>query len=243
MKKIILNILPESLLRLYRKYTNAKRHSRFLGKAPTETFKQIYESNHWRSNESISGTGSDELQTQTVVIALNSLLKNLNVSSILDLPCGDFNWMKKVDLSEITYKGADIVEEIVLKNQTQYAKDNEIQFIQLNLIDDPLPKSDIIINRDCLVHLSYEDIYYSIKNIKTSGCKYLLTTTFINHHFNEDITTGDWRTLNLQKKPFNFPAPLLVINENCTEQNGIYSDKSLGLWLIDDLIVPNTIYK
>ena len=50
-----------------------------------------------------------------------------------------------------------------------------------------------------------------------------------------DIVTGDWRPLNLQDKPFNFPSPILIINENCTEDGGEYSDKSMALWDISKL--------
>lgn len=98
-----------------------------------------------------------------------------------------------------------------------------------------MPKSDIVIIRDCLVHFSYEDIFNAIKNIKSSGSKYLLTTTFTNNHFNHDIVTGHWRRLNLLEKPFNFPSPILVINENCTEGNGESKDKSMALWEIDKI--------
>lgn len=102
------------------------------------------------------------------------------------------------------------------------------------MITDPLPQNDLIIVRDCLVHLSYKDIYNAIKNIKSSGSKYLLTTTFTNHDLNHDIVTGDWRAINLQK-PFNFSSPLLVINENCTQGSGEYSDKAMALWEIDKI--------
>ena len=159
----------------------------------------------------------------------------MNIMSILDLPCGDFNWMQKVDLSKIDYVGADIVEELINKNIRQYKEKANLKFKVINLITDPLPKTDIIIIRDCLVHLSYEDIYSAIKNIKSSGAKYLLTTTFTNYNMNHDIVTGDWRPLNLQKKPFNFSSPILVINENCTEDNGKYKDKSMALWDISKL--------
>jgi hypothetical protein len=90
----------------------------------------------------------------------------------------------------------------------------------------------LIFVRDCFVHLSYKDIDSAIKNIKSSASKYLLTTTFTNHHLNVDILTGEWRPLNLQVQPFNFSTPILVINENCTEGNGEFIDKSMALWEI-----------
>ena len=73
-------------------------------------------------------------------------------------------------------------------------------------------------------------------NIKRSRILYLLTTTFPDCEENEDITTGDWRLLNLERPPFNLPPPIQLINEGCSESNGKYSDKSLGLWLIEDIV-------
>ena len=35
--------------------------------------------------------------------------------------------------------------------------------------------------------------------------------------------------------PFNFPPPLRLVNENCTEGDGAYGDKCLGLWRLADL--------
>jgi hypothetical protein len=35
--------------------------------------------------------------------------------------------------------------------------------------------------------------------------------------------------------PFNFPQPIEVITEGCTENDGRYADKSLMLWNISDL--------
>jgi hypothetical protein len=63
----------------------------------------------------------------------------------------------------------------------------------------------------------------------------LLTTTFPEHDQNSDIVDGDWRLLNLQRAPFLFPGPLRLINERCTEADGAYDDKSLGLWRIDSI--------
>ncbi|MEI7508918.1 MAG: class I SAM-dependent methyltransferase, partial [Flavobacterium sp.] len=187
------------------------------------------------SSESVSGSGSEIKQTQTLVNELNKLFLELNIKSVLDLPCGDFKWMQKVDLSKIDYTGADIVEDLINNNKKKYQNDENIKFLVLNLITDSLPKSDLIIVRDCLVHLSFKDIHNAIKNIKNSGSKYLLTTTFTNYHPNLDIVTGNWRPLNLQEKPFNFSTPMLIINENCTEGNGVVKDKAMALWDINEI--------
>ena len=232
MKELIKKFIPYLLLRFYRN----RNFSKFHNKNASEVFTEIYNSNYWKSSESVSGTGSEIKQTESLINDLNKLLTEMNIASVLDLPCGDFKWMQKVDFSNIDYVGADIVEELIKSNIAQNKERKNIIFKVLNLITDPLPKSDIIIVRDCLVHLAYKDINSAIKNIKSSGCKYLLTTTFTNHYQNQDIVTGDWRPLNLQEKPFNFPSPILVINENCTEgNNGEYKDKSMALWEISKI--------
>lgn len=228
LKKLLKKIMPKWLLDWYR---NRNRGNL----TPNVIFTEIYTSNHWQSSESFSGPGSEIKQTTSLISSLNKLITNMNISSVLDIPCGDFKWMQKVDLSKTDYVGADIVEKLIMSNINLYKGKENIKFKILNLISDSLPKSDIIIVRDCFVHLSFKDINDAIKNIKSSECKYLLTTTFTNHHLNYDIVTGNWRPLNLQEKPFKFPVPILIINENCTENNGIYNDKSMALWEISKI--------
>jgi hypothetical protein len=46
-----------------------------------------------------------------------------------------------------------------------------------DLTRDPLPKVDLVLCRDCLVHLSFDDIYESLDNLRRSGSMLLLTTT------------------------------------------------------------------
>jgi hypothetical protein len=110
-----------------------------------------------------------------------------------------------------------------------------VHFYKRNLIIDKLQKVDLVLCRDCLVHLSFTDIFSALNNIIDSGATYLLTTTFTSRSENRNITTGQWRTLNLEIPPFSFPSPLKIINERCTEGDGVYADKSLGLWRIEDI--------
>lgn len=234
MKRIIKKLLPHWLLLEYRNRKVA-RTRKLQQLEAGKVFTEIYQTNHWKSTESISGAGSEIKQTEVLIKELSLHLKELNIQSVLDIPCGDFNWMKHVDLEEIDYIGADIVEALINSNKEKYKERENLNFRILDLINDPLPKCDMIIVRDCLVHLSYEEISRAIRNIKSSGSKYLLTTTFPEHHRNKDIVTGKWRPLNMQDKPFSYPAPILVINENCTEDGGKYSDKSMALWNIGQL--------
>jgi hypothetical protein len=202
-------------------------------KSPShEIFDNIYKTNYWRG-ESRSGEGSDLIQTQQIREVLPSLLTSLGAKSMLDIPCGDYYWMQHVDLP-VAYTGADIVQQVVDINNKKYS-DSQHKFLHLDVCNDKLPQVDLIFARDLLVHLSYSDIRRTLQNMKESGSTWLLTTTFEGRDSNIDIKTGDWRTLNLQLAPFNFPEPAKIINEGCTQFNGDYSDKSLGLWKIQDI--------
>jgi len=234
MKKLIKKIIPYWLVLKYRKWNSNIKSAKFNKMNSKEIFTEIYNTNHWKSLESISGSGSESNQVNSLIQDLEKLLNDLKIKTLLDIPCGDLNWMKKINLTNIDYIGADIVEELIECNINQFKERTNFKFKVLNLINDSLPTSDIIIIRDCLVHLSYENIFKAIENIKSTNCKYLLTTTFTNHSQNYDIVTGDWRPINLQEHPFNFPNPILVINENCTEGNEV-KDKAMALWEINKI--------
>jgi hypothetical protein len=199
-----------------------------------EVFTYIYESNHWQGAESVSGAGSDEVQTAVIAEALPSVLSRFSIRRMLDLPCGDFSWMNQLNLPLDYYIGADIVDSLITRHQQTYGSLGR-EFRVLDLTRDKLPDVDLIFCRDCLVHLSFEDIRKAFTNLLSSNIQYILTTTFPGRTSNKDIKTGDWRTLNLQVPPFNLPAPLWIVNEQCTEGNGAYADKSMALWYVKDL--------
>lgn len=196
-------------------------------------FEKIYDLHHWYDEESKSGPGASLKQTKKVRTILSTVLKELNIKSLLDIPCGDFNWMKEVNLTQYDYTGADIVNDIIKQNEAIYSGARK-RFMWRDITSSPLPQADLVFCRDCLVHFSYSDILKAINNIKKSGSKFLLTTTFPSRT-NEDITTGSWRPINLETPPFHFPKPLGLFNENCTEGYGQYTDKSLALWKVDDI--------
>jgi glycosyltransferase involved in cell wall biosynthesis len=218
---------------IYRIGIRYKGFSSLLKKSTShQIFDEIYNTNYWRG-ESRSGEGSDLIQTKKIRETLPSLLQSLGAKTMLDIPCGDYYWMQHVPLP-VSYIGGDIVEQIVRTNNQKYADRNH-KFLHLDICVNKLPKVDLIFARDLLVHLSYGDIRQAINNMKQSGSTWLLTTTFTERVLNTEIATGDWRTLNLQLYPFNFPEPLKIINEGCTQFNGDYADKSLGLWRLADV--------
>jgi hypothetical protein len=206
-----------------------RRYELLTQPAPEKVFTESYHTNLWGSEVSYSGPGSDDEQTRIIASEIPRLLADLQATSLLDLPCGDFHWMKNVDLPGIDYTGADIVSELIEANNRKYARAGR-RFVKLDLIKGRLPRVDVIFCRDCLVHLPNSDILRALKNIVKSGSGHFLTTTFTARTENREIDRGQWRPLNLEAEPFRLPAPLRLINEGCTEAEGAFADKSLGLW-------------
>ena len=75
-----------------------------------DIFTNIYFKNKWGDNNSFSGSGSNLEQTSVILDELPKIIRKYKISSILDLPCGDFYWMKEFDFKEINYIGSDIVK-------------------------------------------------------------------------------------------------------------------------------------
>ena len=198
-------------------------------------FSDIYRRRAWGEHyESVSGQGSGIVRTALFRDALAQLFKELRVRTLIDAGCGDFNWMKLLAVDLEHYIGIDVVPDLIADNQRKYGNANTV-FLNLDITLDELTRADLVLSRDCLVHLSSEDIFKALYNFKQSGSKYLLTNTFIALKENTDISSGGWRRLNLQLPPFNFPEPLRLIDEKCLHTGGIYSDKRLALWELKDI--------
>lgn len=197
-------------------------------------FRVYYDRNTWGDPESRSGGGSNLAQTEVIRRDLPALFHRWEVRSLLDVPCGDGHWWAGVDHDLEEYIGADIVPGMI-EEREKAARPGE-RFVCLDVATTPLPRADAILCRDLLVHLSFGLIQETVANFKRSGAEYLIATTFPGRS-NQDIKTGRWRPLDLTAPPLNFPTPLEVVNEVCTEAGGLYSDKSLGVWRLSDL--PN----
>lgn len=216
----------------------ASRQS-FKGLSLKERFERIHATNLWGASESVSGLGSEPDAIVSLRSELSALLKELDARSLLDAPCGDASWMHGMGL-DLAYHGVDIVPDLVAGLQ-QRSEAGELPGIYrlADLTCDDLPRCDVILCRDCLVHLSFAHIERAVSNMARSGATWLITTTFTDWNDNTDCEDGDWRALNLQAAPFFWPRPEALINEDCREGHGGWADKSLGLWRLRDLPIAD----
>jgi 2-polyprenyl-3-methyl-5-hydroxy-6-metoxy-1,4-benzoquinol methylase len=204
-------------------------------------FSLIYKLGYWKSKEgSVSGVGSNLVSTQNIRDELIKFIEEKKIKTFLDIPCGDFFWMKKVNLENINYTGGDIVDELININITKYSKKN-IKFVLKDLINDPIEKYDVIFVRDCFVHLSDEEIILSLKNICSSRSKYFISTFFKKNCSNSKSKKIDkWRPLNLMNYPFNLPSPKYILNDNAPH-NKYDRNKFMGVWEIKNIY--STIFR
>jgi SAM-dependent methyltransferase len=190
-------------------------------------FQEAYSRNLWGEAETVSGPGSGLARTASFRAEIPALLRELGARSLLDAGCGDLHWMKEVELPIDTYIGMDIVPELVASNQERHGGTQK-RFVHGDIVRDDLPRVDVILCRDCLVHLNLADASAALRNFWRSRSRYLLATTFVDLQTNVDVETGGWRRLNLERDPFSLPAPERMIDERCVKPGA--TDKRLGLW-------------
>jgi 2-polyprenyl-3-methyl-5-hydroxy-6-metoxy-1,4-benzoquinol methylase len=193
-----------------------------------QVFTEIYLNNSWGSSESKSGPGSRVSANKKLLNLLDEFVVSHDIKTITDCGCGDFNWMRLFDFEKLdSYTGIDIVSPLIDSNNEKY-RSNKVSFQCLSVIEDEIPTSDLIICKDVLFHLSYEDALKTIGNIRNSGVKYLISTTFSDFH-NIDIKSGHWRPINLLSEPFLLGEPYQYW-DNIEERSDHYSIKSIGVW-------------
>ncbi len=183
----------------------------------------------YHHSESASGAASTLRETASLRRALPGLVREEGVHTLLDIPCGDFHWMREVDLEGVEYTGADVVRDIVERNTALYAGPRR-RFAVLDATRDPLPAADLVLCRDLFIHLSLEDILAALRNFLRSGSRLLLTNHFRDRPDNPDIVSGDFRAVNLCRPPFGLPAPERVISEDSELGRGEFRDRGMALW-------------
>lgn len=190
-----------------------RNKKRLKDRALRDIFSDYHRENFWGNDESVSGPGSTLQYTEKLRKALPGLLKTYEVGSILDAPCGDYNWFRLVERpANVNYVGADIVLKLIEQNRDRF-EDENTKFQVLDITKDHLPSADLWICRDALFHLSHRHVLDALNNFLKSDLKFLLATSNVLCPENKDILSGQHRLLNLQLAPFNLPAPLLTLDD------------------------------
>jgi hypothetical protein len=230
----LLSRAAHALTRPFRKARYKRLRARLGETDAKSVFSEIYADNLWNDAESRSGAGSTMAYTAGVRAALPPLLARHGVRTFLDAPCGDFHWMRAVDLKGARYIGGDIVPALIADLAVRYG-DATRSFTVLDITQGPLPEADLWMCRDCFFHLSFADIARALQQLVRSNVPLVLLTTHIvepdKPFANRDIVTGDARQIDLRSAPFSFPEPL----EKFDDWIAPFPPREMGLWRREDL--------
>jgi hypothetical protein len=167
-----------------------------------------------RPGGSVNGPGSSLDCTTGLVAALPGFLRRHHISSLLDAPCGDWTWMRHVDLAGVIYLGWDVDIEQIRRNREQFERigdGRQAWFFARNILTVPrLPVMDAILCRDFLAHLPTEHITAVLDKFKNSRCIYLLASNYpgVSNEFDYRPEDFAWlgyceRAHDLEQAPFH----------------------------------------
>ncbi|KAL7441565.1 hypothetical protein ACHAXH_009998 [Discostella pseudostelligera] len=190
----------------------------------------FYNNAHWPPGEMIryssSGEGSGRgPNTETSLAIILQAIDKYNVSSMIDIPCGDVNWIFDSYATDTlpVYIGLDITKDVIELNKQRFAHHVNKHFSLWDAISCDLPKIrdlssesaaedeeyksvDLVHVRDVIQHLSLAQGVQYFCNIFRSGARVLITTSYNDETAaNRDITESDWYKNNLLLEPFSFP--------------------------------------
>jgi O-antigen/teichoic acid export membrane protein len=229
-KPLIRAILPSKLRTAFVK---AKFEATIEGGGYIQTFENIHSKNWWGSAESVSGYGSQLSRTVTLRRELVKWLGVNQIGSMLDAPCGDYNWMREVvDRSHIQYIGGDIVASIIEHNTSTYSDGKRVAFSRFDVLEDALPNVDFWLCRDLLFHFPNSAIEKVLARAAESNIRFFGASHFKDTQKHGDISFGGYRPVNLCKSPFNWPEPSFLIFDG---DDGAAQDRYLGIWRIEDI--------
>jgi len=195
------------------------------------TFASVYRTGGWvhaADQESRSGAGSSAAVTAGLVDSLSDVMNRLGCESLVDVGCGDWNWFRRADFT-FDYTGIDVVPEVIDANRVH--ERHNVRFAVADAIQGPVPAADFALCREVLFHLSFAHGRAVIANIKRAA-RYVAATTDLDLWCNSDIRTGDYRRINLLRRPYSFPPPVCIIADG-----GLIPARWLGVW--DSTTLPD----
>src|SRR4249919_1717120 len=149
-------------------------------------FSTIHAERNWGDCESSSGPGSTRKRAAAFLPDLIANVRSLGIRTLLDVPCGDFNWASPLADAVDRYFGVDIVPALIRSNRQRWSSPNR-QFLCRDMVHQRLPPADLVFSRDALVHLDHADILLTLANFRRTGATYLAATTFVGDRNNGDI--------------------------------------------------------
>lgn len=179
------------------------------------------------SRKSASGTGSDLGEMSSIALSfLVNVINMYNVSSLIDVPCGDVNWQFTAWETDSlrSYVGLDISSDIIKLNHNRFRHHNNKRFAAWDIAQCDLPNmthhsgssqpAELVHVRDVLQHMPLPRALGAVTRIVSSRIPLLIATTYpqsSNATTNRRIIEGGWYANDLSSPPFSFPKPTMCV--------------------------------
>ena len=165
----------------------------------TRIFEQIYSNDDWDGG---SGHGSAHSNNIEYIAFLCRFLERNEVTSVLDLGCGDWQFSRYINWEGVNYLGIDVVAPLLERNQKLYASAN-IKFEHFKETAS-LPPGDLFVCKDVMQHWPNAMVENVLSHIAGKYRHILITNDEEpNATLNSDIPVGGWRPIDFGKPPFN----------------------------------------
>lgn len=196
-------------------------------------FSRMISSRAWNSPETVCGPGSTLESCRGILQVLPGWLSRHRITSIVDAGCGDFHWMSQVDLSGIQYDGYDVVQELIAGNRQRYCAPG-IRFHHADVSLESLPKSDLVICKDVLIHLPSDLALSTLERIRSSGSRYLAATSSPGWPASNraGMVIGGFSPIDLGSLPFSLGAAIEAV---AVPGSPGHPRKTLSLWDLQHL--------
>ena len=206
-----------------------------------ETFSQIFEKRDWPATETkykglqASGPGASLHNAQGAIAILHTVISKLkdylkkSYITVLDVACGDLQWMSRLLLTrnDVYYTGIDIVPDIIQNHKKNFDNLIRAEFFQMDIVVESLNRSfDLVLCRDMLQHLWQADAIRALHSISKSNSKFLLATTYPDTSHNAEV---DKDALGSRKSSYNLELPPFLMEPPiCMSYD--WNVEHLGLW-------------
>jgi len=196
------------------------------------------------------GGGSTLKYAQQMMAGLHVIINHLKQHfklpkvRLLDVPCGDMQWMGHFlqNRDDIVYTGIDIVSDLIKHHRETYAN-RPWAFYEMDIVADStfVNNYDLIISRHMMQHLDNAAVFSILKKLSddTQHPSFLLATTHSNTPTNIELNIhlpGRGRPLNLELAPFRLGPPLCMLADGDHHKRPHYA----GLWRLPLMAIPKS---
>lgn len=158
-----------------------------------ETFSNIYRTGAWSEQFSmpLSGPGSTVENSLPVIDIITTLHAEGSISSILDVGCGDLEWIQSVEpirTRKLRYYGLDLVPEVIERNKAHHswfrgACENALECRKFD--------ADLVLIKDVAFHMTNPQISQLLEILRRSTWRYCLLSCY-------ECASNEGRTLDSQ---------------------------------------------